>query len=62
MIQIKEGYGNLKRAEAYLKRLAEKTEYTDYKVEDLTQYLPEDREIYFVSDIFTAYNQWYGRG
>lgn len=62
MIQIKEGYGDLKRAEAYLKRLAEKTEYTDYKVEDLTQYLPEDREIYSVSDIFTAYNQWYGRG
>ena len=62
MIQIKEGYGDLKRAEAYLKRLAEKTEYTDYKEEDLTQYLPEDREIYSVSDIFTAYNQWYGRG
>ena len=31
-------------------------------MEDLTQYLPEDREIYSVSDIFTAYNQWYGRG
>lgn len=62
MVQINEGHGDLRRATQYLKRLAEKTEYKNYQIEDLTRYLPSDKELYSVSDIFMAYNKWYGSG
>ena len=62
LIQIQEGQGDLKRASAYLKRLAEKTEYHDYTIDELTQYLPKEKKLYSVSDIYNAYNRWYGRG
>lgn len=62
MVQINEGHGDLKRAASYLKRLAAKTEYDDYKIEDLTGYLPNDKDTYSVSEIFSAFNKWYGRG
>lgn len=62
MVQLNEGHGDLKKASLYLKRLAEKTDYKDYQIEDLTQYLPHDKALYSVSDIFTAYNKWYGSG
>lgn len=62
MVQIDEGQGDIKRASLYLKRLAEKTDYTDYELEDLTKYLPSEKDLFSVSDIFTAYNKWYGSG
>ena len=62
MVQINEGHGDIKRASAYLKRLAGKTEYSDYTIDDLTRYLPKDRDTYSVSEIYSAYNKWYGRG
>ena len=62
LIQLQEGQGDLERASAYLKRLADKTEYHDYTIEELTQYLPKEKKLYSVSDIFNAYNRWYGRG
>lgn len=62
LIQIQEGQGDLKRASAYLERLAEKTEYHDYTIDELTQYLPKEKKLYSVSDIYNAYNRWYGRG
>ena len=60
MVQINEGYGNINEASLYLEHLAEETEYKDYQIEDITQYLPKNKTLYSVSDIFTAYNKWYG--
>lgn len=62
MIQIQEGHGNLEQATGYLKQLAEKTDYKGYTMEDLVRYLPKEKELYSVSDIFQAYNRWYGSG
>ena len=62
MIQLNEGYGDSKRAASYLKRLAEKTGYKEYRIEDITRYLLKDKDLYSVSDIFSAYNKWYGNG
>ena len=31
-------------------------------MEDLVRYLPKEKELYSVSDIFQAYNRWYGSG
>lgn len=62
LIQIQEGQGDLERATGYLKRLADKTEYHDYTIEELTRYLPKEKKLYSVSDIFSAYNRWYGSG
>ena len=47
LIQIQEGQGDLERATGYLKRLADKTEYHDYTIEELTRYLPKEKEIVF---------------
>lgn len=62
MIQLNEGHGDLKKASLYLERLAEKADCKGYQAEELIEYLPNDKTLYSVSDIFTAYNKWYGRG
>lgn len=62
MIQINEGFGDKAKASEYLMRLAEKTDYDDYEVADLVKYLPEDKTEYTVTDIYRAYNKWYGSG
>lgn len=62
LIQIQGRPGDLERATGYLKRLADRTEYHDYTIEELTRYLPKEKNLYSVSDIFNAYNRWYGRG
>ncbi|MCR5094433.1 MAG: AAA family ATPase [Lachnospiraceae bacterium] len=62
MIHIQEGHGDLKRASAYLKRLADKTEYKNVRLREITKYMPKDRDLFSVSDIYTAYNKWYGSG
>lgn len=62
VIHISEGYGDKKRTREYLKRLAEKTGYKDYKISDLEKFLPAEKAEYTVSDIYTAYNRWYGNG
>ncbi len=62
MVRIDEGYGDKKRASEYLKRLARKTDYDDYDEQELINYLPDDKAEYTVSDIYNAYNKWYGNG
>lgn len=62
MIQITEGYGDLKKSKAYLKRLAAKTEYKGYTIDDIVKYLPKDKTEYSVTDIYSAFNRWYGSG
>ncbi len=57
LIQIQEGQGDLERATGYLKRLADKTEYHDYTIEELTRYLPKEKKLYSVSDIFFCLQQ-----
>lgn len=62
MIRLDEGYGDVQKARAYLKKLADKTQYTDYTEEDLNAFLSKDKIEYTVSDIYNAYNQWFGLG
>lgn len=62
MVHITEGCGDFQQAAQYLKRLAEKTPYKNYTLDELTQYLPSNRGIFSVSDIFNAYHRWYGKG
>lgn len=62
VIHISEGYGDKKKTREYLKRLAEKTGYNDYKISDLEKFLPAEKAEYTVSDIYIAYNRWYGNG
>lgn len=61
MVHLTEGSGSYQKAERYLENLARKTDYNNYKIEDITSYLPE-KESYSVSDIFEAYNRWYAKG
>jgi len=62
MVQITEGHGDINRAKEYLLRLAKDSGYDDYQVDEITRYLPDERELYTVSDIYMAYNKWYGSG
>lgn len=62
MVHITEGCGDFQQAAQYLKRLAETTPYKNYTLDELTQYLPSNRETFSVSDIFNAYHRWYGKG
>lgn len=61
MVHLTEGSGSYRKAVRYLDKLAGKTDYEDYKIEEVTAYLPE-KEAYSVSDIFEAYNRWYANG
>ncbi len=61
IIQITEGTGTLQQARDYLTELVSKVDFTVDDKEEAFEYLPE-RDTYSVSDIFTAYNAWYGSG
>lgn len=61
MVQLTEGSGTYEDAVRYIDILAQKMGYDDYKIEDVTRFLPE-KETYSVSDIFDAYNRWYAKG
>ncbi|MBP3265889.1 MAG: AAA family ATPase [Clostridiales bacterium] len=61
IIQISEGTGTYEDAKSYLRGL---TSRVDFDVEDESEafkYLPK-RDSYTVTDIFNAYNAWYGNG
>lgn len=62
VVSIDEGHGDLEDAKAYLKRLAGKTVYKDYSTSDLDVFLPKDKVEYTASDVYQAYNHWYGKG
>ena len=61
IIQITEGSGTFKEAKEYLLELTEKAEFEIEDVEDVAKFLPE-AEFFTVTDIFNAYNAWYGSG
>ena len=61
IIQIEEGSGTLKQAQDYLMELVNKAEFEVDDKEEAFEYLPK-AETYTVTDIFTAYNTWYGSG
>ena len=61
IIEIEEGYGDYRQAVSYLRDLAQRSEFSQYADDDLQTYLPE-KESYNVSDIFFAYERWYGKG
>lgn len=61
IIQLTEGSGTYKEAKEYLLELTQKADFKIDDVSDVVEYLPES-EFYTVTDIFNAYNAWYGSG
>ncbi|MBR1393271.1 MAG: AAA family ATPase [Ruminococcus sp.] len=61
IIQLTEGSGTYKRAERYLTDLAKRSDIGLDDRQELLDYLPK-QETFTVSDIFKAYNNWYGSG
>lgn len=61
IIRITEGSGTREDAAKYLLELARKVEFEADNISDASEYLP-DAEHFSVTDIFNAYNSWYGSG
>lgn len=61
IIQITEGTGTLQDARDYLTELVEQVDFGTEDKSDVYDYLAE-AETYSVTDIFNAYNAWYGSG
>lgn len=61
IIQITEGTGTPKQAEKYLMELVAKVDFHSEDKSDVLEFLPK-AESYSVTDIFNAYNAWYGNG
>ena len=61
IIQITEGTGTPKQAENYLLELVKKVDFHSEDKSDVLEFLPK-AESYLVTDIFNAYNAWYGSG
>ena len=61
VIQVTEGSGTYEEAKNYLMELTKKADFEFNDCSDVTTYLPE-AETYSVTDIFNAYNAWYGSG
>lgn len=61
IIQITEGTGTLQDARNYLTELVEQVDFGAEDKSDVYDYLAEE-ETYSVTDIFNAYNAWYGSG
>ena len=61
IIQIEEGSGTPKQAQDYLLGLVDKVDFVVDDKEEALGYLPE-ADTYTVTDIYTAYNSWYGSG
>lgn len=61
IIQITEGSGDKACAEKYLLELASKTSFKADDAAEALQFLPK-AESYTVTDIYSAFNSWYGSG
>ncbi len=61
IVKIEEGYGTYDSALNYLNDLVEKSDFSNYKENDMEKYLP-DKISFSVSDVYEAYDKWYGRG
>ncbi|MBR2284660.1 MAG: AAA family ATPase [Ruminococcus sp.] len=61
IIQITEGSGTIAEAQKYLMELTGKVDFYVDDPSEAVEYLPE-QESYSVTDIFNAYNAWYGSG
>ena len=61
VIQVTEGSGTYEEAKNYLMALTKKADFEASDCSDAARYLPE-AETYTVTDIFNAYNAWYGSG
>lgn len=60
-IQLTDGAGTYERAAAYLGELVERSDIEADDLEEALSYLPK-QESFSVSEIFQAYNTWYGSG
>ncbi len=61
IIQLTEGSGTYEQAAAYLTELVDKSDIKPETMDEALSCLPQ-RESYTVTDIFNAYNNWYGSG
>lgn len=61
IVKIEEGFGDYDEALNYLNDLVDKSNFAKYREKDMAKYLP-DKLTFGVSDVFEAYDKWYGRG
>lgn len=61
IVKIEEGYGDHDKAVTYLNNLIARSEFRDYKNDDALKFLP-DKLSFSVSDVYVAFNKWYGSG
>ena len=61
IVRLEEGYGSYERACDYLHDLISRSEFSEYDDGSAANYLP-DKTSFTVSDVFEAYNTWYGKG
>lgn len=61
IIQVTEGSGTYEQASAYLTELVDKSDIVADDINEALEFLPK-AESYTVTDIFKAYNTWYGSG
>ena len=61
IVRIEEGFGDLNKAKNYLDSLVEKSKFAQYKEDNMEKYL-EEKLTYSVSDVYAAFDKWYGRG
>ncbi|MBR6044194.1 MAG: AAA family ATPase [Ruminococcus sp.] len=61
IIQLTEGSGTTEQARAYLTDLTDKSDIRPDSMDEVFEYLP-DNESFTVTDIYNAYNSWYGDG
>jgi len=61
IVKIDEGFGDFKEAKEYLYNLVDKSDFKEYREEKMEKYLP-DKISFTVSDVYEAFNKWYGRG
>ena len=61
IVRIEEGFGDYDEALNYLNDLVEKSNFVKYKEKNMQKYLP-DKLTFSVSDVYSAYDKWYGKG
>lgn len=61
IIQLTEGSGTFEQAQAYLADLTDKSDIKPADIDEVYEYLPKN-ESFTVTDIYNAYNNWYGDG
>ena len=62
MVHLTEGYGSRDEAAGYLRNIASRAPFNLISDDEVARFLPDDKISFTVTDIYTAYNNWYAKG